>query len=97
MIVADYRRFGGYGMYRLKAKPVFLWNLLDRKRTRWERKEALARAQLIKQNPPYAADAPLLARLERIGLTPGKDFDRSKLSDIGEVGTVPRFLVADDV
>src|SRR5262245_5282493 len=29
MIVTDGGRFGGYGMYLLKGKPVFLWNLLD--------------------------------------------------------------------
>ncbi len=29
-------RFGGYGFYLLKGKPVFLWNLVDLKRLRWE-------------------------------------------------------------
>lgn len=42
MIVTDGGRFGGYGMYLLKGKPVFLWNLLDLKRVRWEAAEALA-------------------------------------------------------
>ena len=28
--------FGGYGLYLLKSKPVFVYNLLDLKRTRWE-------------------------------------------------------------
>ena len=28
--------FGGYGFYLLKSKPVFLWNLVDLKRERWE-------------------------------------------------------------
>ncbi|HLN37520.1 MAG TPA: arylsulfatase [Xanthobacteraceae bacterium] len=42
MIVTDGGRFGGYGMYLLKGKPVFLWNLLDLKRIRWEGAEALA-------------------------------------------------------
>src|SRR5262249_47766516 len=36
-------------------------------------------AQLMKANPPAAADAPELARFARIGLVPGKDFDASKL------------------
>jgi arylsulfatase len=36
MIVTEGGRFGGYGMYLLKGKPVFLWNLLDLKRVRWE-------------------------------------------------------------
>src|SRR3954454_3752283 len=42
MIVTDGGRFGGYGMYLLKGKPVFLWNLLDLKRVRWEGAEALS-------------------------------------------------------
>ena len=29
-------RFGGYGFYLLKSKPVFTWNLVDLKRVRWE-------------------------------------------------------------
>jgi len=41
MIVTDGGRFGGYGMYVLKGKPVFLWNLLDLKRVRWEGPEVL--------------------------------------------------------
>ena len=36
-------------------------------------------AELMKKNPPYAADAPALARFAKIGLVPGKDFDASKL------------------
>jgi len=34
-------RFGGYGLYLLKGKPVFLYNGLDLMRFRWEGKEAL--------------------------------------------------------
>ena len=41
MIVTDGGRFGGYGMYLLKGKPVFLWNLLDLKRVRWESPDVL--------------------------------------------------------
>jgi arylsulfatase A-like enzyme len=29
-------RFGGYGLYLLKGKPVFVYNLLDLERFRWE-------------------------------------------------------------
>jgi hypothetical protein len=36
-------------------------------------------AQLMKTNPPPAADAPALARFARIGLVPGQDFDAGKL------------------
>jgi arylsulfatase len=35
-------RFGGYGFYLLKGKPVFTWNLLDLQRVRWEGPEALS-------------------------------------------------------
>jgi len=42
MIVTDGGRFGGYAMYLLKGKPVFLWNLLDLKRVRWEGADALS-------------------------------------------------------
>jgi arylsulfatase len=42
MIVTDGGRFGGYGLYLLKGKPVFTWNLLDLKRIKWQSDEALA-------------------------------------------------------
>jgi arylsulfatase len=36
MILTSGGRFAGYGFYLLKRKPVFLWNLIDLKRIRWE-------------------------------------------------------------
>jgi arylsulfatase len=36
MIATFGGRFGGYGLYLLKGKPVFVYNLLDLKRVRWE-------------------------------------------------------------
>ena len=36
MLVTQGGRFGGYGFYILGSKPVFLWNLVDLKRVRWE-------------------------------------------------------------
>jgi arylsulfatase len=42
MILTSGGRFAGYGFYLLKGKPVFLWNLVDLKRVRWEAPEALA-------------------------------------------------------
>jgi arylsulfatase A-like enzyme len=42
MIHTNGGRFGGYGLYLLKSKPVFTWNLLDVKRVRWESKDALS-------------------------------------------------------
>jgi hypothetical protein len=46
-------------------------------------------AQLMKANPPTAADAPKIARFAKIGLVPGKDFDATKL-DADFVKHVPR-------
>jgi arylsulfatase len=42
MIVTSGGRFAGYGFYLLKGKPVFLWNLIDLKRIKWEGQEALS-------------------------------------------------------
>jgi arylsulfatase A-like enzyme len=42
MIHTNGGRFGGYGMYLLRGKPVFLWNLLGVKRVRCEGPEALS-------------------------------------------------------
>lgn len=36
MIATMGGRFGGYGLYLLKGKPVFVYNLLDLERHRWE-------------------------------------------------------------
>src|SRR5215472_13558372 len=36
MIVTQGGRFGGYGFYVLKGKPVFVYNFVDLQRTRWE-------------------------------------------------------------
>jgi len=36
MLITQGGRFGGYGFYVLKSKPIFLWNLVDLKRVRWE-------------------------------------------------------------
>jgi arylsulfatase len=41
MILTSGGRFAGYGFYLLKGKPVFLWNLVDLKRVKWEGPEVL--------------------------------------------------------
>ena len=41
MIVTSGGRFAGFGFYLLEGKPVFLWNLLDLERIKWEGAEAL--------------------------------------------------------
>jgi arylsulfatase A-like enzyme len=41
MLVTQGGRFGGYGFYVLKGKPVYTWNMLDLERVRWAASEAL--------------------------------------------------------
>ncbi len=42
MMLTSGGRFAGYGFYLLKGKPVFLWNLVDLERIKWEGPDALA-------------------------------------------------------
>ncbi len=42
IIVTQGGRFGGYGFYLLEGKPVFLWNLVDLERPRWEGSQPLS-------------------------------------------------------
>ena len=42
MIATQGGRFGGYGFYVLKGKPVFLYNFFDVQRTRWEGPDVLS-------------------------------------------------------
>jgi arylsulfatase A-like enzyme len=42
MIVTEGGRFGGFGLYLLKSKPVFVYNLLALAKFRWAGDEALA-------------------------------------------------------
>jgi arylsulfatase len=41
MLVTDGGRFGGYGFYLLKDKPVFTWNLIQLEIVKWQGKDAL--------------------------------------------------------
>jgi len=41
MLVTDGGRFGGYGFYLLKGKPVFTWNLIQLEIVKWQGKDAL--------------------------------------------------------
>jgi arylsulfatase A-like enzyme len=41
MLVTQGGRFGGYGFYLLKSKPVFLYNLVGLQRVRWQAPESL--------------------------------------------------------
>jgi arylsulfatase len=42
MIVTQGGRFGGYGFYVVKGKPVFTWNLVDLKRVKWQSTQELS-------------------------------------------------------
>lgn len=41
MMLTSGGRFAGYGFYLLKGKPVWLWNMLDLERIKWEGPDAL--------------------------------------------------------
>jgi arylsulfatase len=41
MILTSGGRFAGYGFYLLKGKPVFLWNMVDLERIKWESPDEL--------------------------------------------------------
>lgn len=47
-------------------------------------------AELMKTNPPAAADAPMLPKLALVGVVPGKDFD-PKAADPDVLNKVPKF------
>jgi arylsulfatase len=42
MILTSGGRFAGYGFYLRQGKPVFLWNMIDLRRIKWEGRDALA-------------------------------------------------------
>jgi arylsulfatase len=42
MILTSGGRFGGYGFYLLDGRPVWLWNLVDLERIKWEGADALS-------------------------------------------------------
>ncbi len=53
-------------------------------------------AALMKDNPPAAADAVIVAKMARLGIVPGKDFDPGKLDPAvaKALGGVPKLAVA---
>ncbi|UWU74285.1 arylsulfatase [Bradyrhizobium huanghuaihaiense] len=53
VLVTQGGRFGGYGLYVLKNKPVFTWNLVDLKRVRWEGPELTPGKHLIEFDFKY--------------------------------------------
>jgi len=53
MLITQGGRFGGYGFYVLKNKPVFTWNLVDLKRARWEGPELAAGKHVLEFDFKY--------------------------------------------
>jgi hypothetical protein len=53
-LVTQGGRFGGYGFYVVKSKPVFLWNLVDLKRVRWEGPELAPGRHVLEFDFKYA-------------------------------------------
>jgi hypothetical protein len=49
-------------------------------------------AKLMKDNPPYAEDAPMIAKLAKLGIVAGQPFDGSKLGPVAKeaFSTVPK-------
>ena len=54
MLITQGGRFAGYGFYLLKNKPVFLWNLVDLKRVRWEGPELTPGKHMLEFDFKYA-------------------------------------------
>jgi hypothetical protein len=68
-------RFGGYGFYVLKNKPVFLWNLLGLRQIRWEGTDAL---------PPGTHVLEFDFRYDGLGMA---TLEFASLSGVGQGGT----------
>ena len=50
-------------------------------------------AELMKTNPPLPQDAPMIAQMASIGLTPGRDFNPSKLSSFDRAAVSSRLAM----
>ncbi len=75
MILTSGGRFGGYGFYLLKGKPVFLWNMVDLKRIRWDGPDAL---------PPGRHTVEFDFKYDGLG---GETLAFNNMSGIGQSGT----------
>ncbi len=75
MILTSGGRFGGYGFYLLKGKPVFLWNMVDLRRIRWDGPDAL---------PPGRHTVEFDFKYDGLG---GETLAFNNMSGIGQSGT----------
>src|SRR4029077_2429539 len=84
-------RFGGYGLYLLKGKPVFTYNLLALERLRWEGTQALAAGKhTIVFDFKY--DGPGMAK----GGTGALSVDGKQLSSKTVPHTIPALMTIDE-
>jgi arylsulfatase len=58
IMVTQGGRFGGYGFYLVKSRPVFTWNLVDFKRVRWEGPELTPGKHVVEFDFKYAGMGP---------------------------------------
>jgi hypothetical protein len=75
MILTSGGRFGGYGFYLLKGKPVWLWNMVDLERIKWESPDAL---------PPGRHTVEFDFKYEGIGVG---TLEYNNFSGLGQPGT----------
>jgi arylsulfatase len=91
MIHTNGGRFGGYGLYLLKGKPVFVYNLLAVEKFRWASKEALAPGKHT-VTFDFKYDGPGIAKGGTGVLSvDGKEVDSKKIP-----ATVPSILTIDE-
>ena len=106
MLFTQGGRFGGHGFYILKGKPVYVWNLLDLERVRWEAPQPLtAGKHVIEFDLDYSglgfatfafnSLSGVGQPAEGVLLVDGKEVARQKLRSgprIGEGGLEPLHL-----
>jgi arylsulfatase A-like enzyme len=91
MIVTDGGRFGGYGLYLLKGKPVFTYNFLAIERFRWEGREPLtAGKHTLKFDFKY--EGPGMAK----GGTGALAVDGKEVSSKSIPHTIPALMTIDE-
>ncbi len=91
VIVTDGGRFGGYGLYLLKGKPVFTYNFFDIERFKWQGDAALAAGKhTIVFNFTY--DGPGMAK----GGTGTLSVDGKQVATRKVAHTIPAILTIDE-
>lgn len=91
VVVTDGGRFGGYGLYLLKGKPVFTYNMLALEKIRWEGKEALPPGKHTLEFD-FAYDGPGMGKSgSGVLKVDGEEVAAKKLS-----ATIPAILTIDE-